>query len=61
MPLDLEGVILRCLAKKPVDRFSDVAEVDRALAECDAAMEWNEEQAEIWWRDTASRTPALVA
>jgi tRNA A-37 threonylcarbamoyl transferase component Bud32 len=61
VPGDLSDVILRCLAKKPADRYSDVAEVERAFAECDAALEWNEEQAETWWRDTAGRTPALVA
>jgi serine/threonine-protein kinase len=34
LPADLEAVVLRCLAKKPDDRFPDVRELDRALAAC---------------------------
>ncbi len=59
-PRDLNDVILRCLAKKPVDRFHDIAEVDRALADCEAVVDWNENQAEAWWKDSAERVPELV-
>ncbi len=59
-PRDLDEVILRCLAKKPADRFQDIAEVDRALAECNSVVDWDEDQAEAWWRDSAEREPALV-
>lgn len=31
LPEDLEASILKCLAKKPVDRFADVAELARAI------------------------------
>jgi serine/threonine-protein kinase len=34
IPADLEAVVLRCLAKKPAERFPDVLAVDRALADC---------------------------
>jgi serine/threonine-protein kinase len=34
IPADLEAVVLRCLAKKPDDRFADVRSLDRALADC---------------------------
>jgi len=60
VPRDLNDVILRCLAKKPADRFADVAEVDRALAECDAALEWSEDRADAWWRESAEQQPELV-
>ena len=32
IPVALEAIVLRCLAKKPDERFSDVQELDRALA-----------------------------
>jgi serine/threonine-protein kinase len=32
IPTNLEATVLRCLAKKPEERFADVGELDRALA-----------------------------
>jgi eukaryotic-like serine/threonine-protein kinase len=34
VPADLEAVVLRCLAKDPQGRFSDVESLDGALAAC---------------------------
>jgi serine/threonine-protein kinase len=51
VPEDLEEVLLRCLHKKPDDRYADVAGVDYALADCDAATEWDADQAERWWQE----------
>jgi serine/threonine-protein kinase len=34
VPADLEAVVLRCLAKEPEKRFSNVESLDRALADC---------------------------
>jgi len=34
IPADLEAVVLRCLAKKPEERFADVTRLDAALAAC---------------------------
>jgi len=36
VPADLAAVVLRCLAKKPEDRFPDAASLDAALAACAA-------------------------
>jgi serine/threonine protein kinase len=57
VPRDLNDIILRCLAKKPDERFADIAEVDRALAECVAALEWNEDRADAWWRESVEPDP----
>jgi len=50
VPADLEDVILTCLQKDPERRFPDVASLDRALAQCESADQWNGEQAEAWWQ-----------
>ncbi len=56
IPEDLERVVLRCLAKAPVDRFADAESVERALAACACAADWDQSRASRWWRD-ASRRP----
>jgi eukaryotic-like serine/threonine-protein kinase len=52
IPSDLERVVLRCLAKKPDDRYPDVKALGKALAACAAANEWDAEKAEEWWAET---------
>ena len=52
VPADLEGVILRCLAKSPEDRFQDVDSLEQALAECAAANQWTQAHAALWWYET---------
>jgi serine/threonine-protein kinase len=66
VPADVEAVILRCLSKKPEDRFPDVRSLDQALAACGVAGAWGEEQARQWWQshrdvpETAAVLPAMV-
>jgi serine/threonine-protein kinase len=50
VPADLEAVVLRCLAKVPAERFADAEALDRALAQCQCAGQWTEEQARRWWQ-----------
>ena len=49
IPADLERVVMRCLEKDPDDRFTTVRELDRALADCDAAGAWDSDDAARWW------------
>jgi serine/threonine-protein kinase len=58
LPADLEQVILRCLAKSPADRFPDVEALDRALAACTSASEWDFPRAAEWWNSQARRSTA---
>jgi serine/threonine-protein kinase len=51
VPDDLERVILRCLAKKPEERYPDVKTLGQALTACAANGEWTPEQADRWWAD----------
>jgi hypothetical protein len=60
LPADLERVILRCLAKKPEDRFQDTDSLEQALGECAAADQWTQAHAARWWQEneqTGMREP----
>jgi serine/threonine-protein kinase len=52
VPGDLERVVLRCLAKRPEERFQDVLALHQAFADCEAAGDWSPERAEKWWYET---------
>lgn len=45
IPADLDAVVLKCLAKKPEDRFQQVRELEIALLACGCAGEWDHERA----------------
>lgn len=51
IPGDLEQVVLRCLAKRPADRYPDAPGLAAALAACADAAGWSPERAAAWWRD----------
>ena len=49
VPADLERVVLRCLAKSPDGRYPDADALERALAACESAVDWDAEKAALWW------------
>jgi len=51
LPLDLQDVILRCLNKAPDQRFQDVDSLERALADCTCADQWDRDRAADWWKE----------
>jgi serine/threonine-protein kinase len=51
IPEDLERIVLRCLAKGAAERFEDARSLERALAECACARDWDQERATDWWQD----------
>jgi len=50
VPRDLEGLILMCLEKDPARRPRDATSLRRALAACEDARAWTEDDAREWWR-----------
>jgi serine/threonine-protein kinase len=55
VPVDLEGVVLRCLAKDPTERYPTAQNLESALAGCLLVGRWTEEEAACWWRANPPR------
>lgn len=53
LPPDLEAVIMRCLSKKPDERYPDARSLASALAACACAGDWNDDKADDWWLSQA--------
>jgi hypothetical protein len=50
IPGDLDQVIVKCMAKKPSDRFQSAEGLRQALDRCAVASGWGEVQAATWWK-----------
>jgi serine/threonine-protein kinase len=50
IPADIEHVVLRCLAKKPEDRYQNAAQLMEALDACEDADRWTRDDSLRWWR-----------
>lgn len=49
VPDELAEIVMKCLAKKPEDRYSHPRELLLALEECDTGNAWTWKDAEDWW------------
>jgi eukaryotic-like serine/threonine-protein kinase len=51
LPVDLERVIMRCLAREPMERPLSMAELAAALRACRAYGSWSTQDARRYWRE----------
>jgi serine/threonine-protein kinase len=58
VPADVERIVLRCLAKRPEDRFQDAESLEQALSECSVADQWTQSEAARWWHQHDHATTA---
>ena len=49
IPPDLERVVVKCLAKRPADRFPSADILNQALTACQNAESWTDADAARWW------------
>jgi eukaryotic-like serine/threonine-protein kinase len=49
IPDDLERVVLRCLAKRPAERYDSARTLQRALDRCAELSPWDSDVALKWW------------
>jgi eukaryotic-like serine/threonine-protein kinase len=61
VPRDLERVLLRCLSKRPGERFASADELAASLAACVDAKSWTAEHARAWWSERQSLVQASQA
>jgi serine/threonine-protein kinase len=57
IPADLEQVVLRCLAKRPADRYPDTPSLAQALDGCADAANWTPRHAALWWEAHQDASP----
>ncbi|MDQ3368571.1 MAG: serine/threonine protein kinase [Myxococcota bacterium] len=68
VPRDLEAIVMKCLEKRPEDRFGSATELAEALARLPPSPDWDRAAALRWWRDfkelaaqpPPSETPTLT-
>jgi serine/threonine-protein kinase len=61
VPEDIQLVTLRCLAKRPEDRYQDAQQLMDALEACADARSWTREDSQRWWQQPAAQTQIEVA
>ena len=58
---ELEAVIMKCVARRPEDRFASIVELGQALRALPPSTEWTETEAERWWETYRANTDERAA
>lgn len=63
IPVELENVVLRCLEKRPEDRYPTAESLREALLACPLDAEWTQRDASAWWAgvETESKPQSVSA
>jgi serine/threonine-protein kinase len=57
IPKSLDRIVLRCLEKRPEDRYASAGALADALVGLGLEGEWTDEDAEHWWTDHEGERP----
>jgi serine/threonine-protein kinase len=61
VPEDFEQIVIRCLSKRPEERFQTIEELSEALETCADADTWCRAKAQHWWQQHDRGRPATSA
>jgi eukaryotic-like serine/threonine-protein kinase len=57
---ELEMILMKCLAKKPGERFASAVEMAAAIRALPPAKDWDLPDAELWWREFQAQEEVLT-
>jgi serine/threonine-protein kinase len=61
IPPRLSEIVMRCLEKRPEDRFQSVEDLHQELTRCESYGTWTWDDARRWWREVDTEATAIPA
>ncbi|MHC5540446.1 serine/threonine protein kinase, partial [Singulisphaera rosea] len=59
IPEDLERVVMKCLEKRPDDRYQDAESLGLELSDCPCSNDWDQARAARWWSSGDTKSVAI--